>query len=692
MFSIGCVGWGDEKPPLDPRKMSETQQNALSLDGRFQILMDKPLPELNSPGGAAYAASMKSDLTQDMFAIICSREYLPRIEFVQSMRTVDTGSNFRLREGGVVPWPAQNASYFTLVYEKPMSERYWTSLDDVHSPVSEDVLNQLFIIPMVKALLEFQRIGFMHGGIRPTNIFWRAGGSTPPQFGEALSCPAGVGQPIAFETIERGMCQPLARGTGTHVDDCYAFGMTLAMIITGVNPFRGMDDDTIIRHKMEKGSFNAATGSKRLSSKQIELLRGLLTDDPHHRWDAADMEQWLGGRKITSKSSDAARKASRHIEVGGKTYWQAKTLAKGMADNVAESVKLIENGTLEKWLTRSLADTVKAKDIAEIIESTRDGGGKHAHYQDQLVAKVCIVLDNASPIRYRNLSVTPWGISTLLAHSLAARETLQILSEIISGKFVTLWVNMQRESKVDYVPMAQQMERMHSLLERGAYGEGLERVLYEINPYIPCLSPMLRSYCVLSTRHILPVLEQVAVTGSHPSEPMDRHMAAYIVARERRSEAIFVAMGPSETPLRRGLALLSLYGEMQYRYGPERLPRVAAWLMPLLEPCIARYLSKPFQDKIRRQAAEAATKGALSQLLRLIDDPARVTGDEQDFLEARLMYLKIQREIASIQQEMTDANKMAVEYGRPVAASIASLLAIIFITMTLARAALSALG
>jgi hypothetical protein len=363
-----------------------------------------------------------------------------------------------------------------------------------------------------------------------------------------------------------------------------------------------------------------------------------------------------------------------------------------MAETVSESVKLIESGTLEKWLTRSLGDTVKAKDVVEVLESTREGGGKNAHYQDQLVARACIALDNTAPIRYRGLSVMPWGIPTLLAHSLGSRETLQILSEIISGKFVTLWANMQRETKVDFVPMAQQMERMHSLLERGAYGEGLERVLYEINPYIPCMSPMIRSHCVLSPKRILPVLEQVAATGSHPSEPMDRHLAAYIVAREKRSEAIFVAMGPAETPLRRGLALLTLYGEMQYRHGPERLPRLAAWLVPLLEPCIARFLSKPFQDKIRRQAAEASAKGDLSQLLRLIDDPARVTGDEQDFLEARLMHLKIQREIASIQQEMMDANKIASEYGRPVAASMASLLAIIFITMTLARAAMSALG
>ncbi len=658
---------------------------ALTLDSRFGVFPGKSLPDLNGAGGPAYAASLKNDLTQELFAVVCSQGLLPRVESVSAMKLVDSPASLKLRTAGPLLWPSAGAHYYTLIFEKPLASRYWKSFDETHPVMNEDTVLQTFVVPMLKTLSEYQRTGFVHGGIRPTNIFWIQGSASAPQVGEALSAPCGVGQPAMFETIERAMCQPIARGGGTHAIDCYAFGITLAMVCMGLNPFRGMDDEAILKAKMEKGSFNAVIGNRRLPPSQIELLRGLLTDDEYQRWSAEDIDQWMSGRRLTSKSTDAGRHASRHFDIGGKEYWQIKPLVRAMGENVVEAAKLVENGALEKWLTRSLGDEQRAKNVAEAIEQLRDGG-KSAHYQDQLVARACIALDPLAPIHYRGLSVLPLGIAPYLAHALTNGENLQVISEIIALQFVTLWVNMQRDSKTDLVPLAQQMERMRGFLERNTYGDGLERVLYELNPGLPCLSPLVRDAFVVSPRHLLPALEHTAAQGAIAGEPMDRHLAAFILAREKRTDTLFAAMGPGENPLRRGLALLSLFGDMQYRYGPDSLPHLAAWLMPLVEPCFDRYLSRPLREKVRRQAQEAAKRGQLAVLLEQVDNPTRVSGDEQDFLAARLMYLKVQREIATIENDMANKGHAAREFGRPVAAAIASFLAIILMAVTIIRA------
>ncbi|MDD3181864.1 MAG: serine/threonine protein kinase [Alphaproteobacteria bacterium] len=665
-------------------KGQDDRGDGLSLEGRVFVYPNKPLPDLNGAGGAAFSARIRNDSSQELMAIICSRGLHPRIDQVNSMRSVDSASALRLRDTGVLHWPAQKASYFTLVYELPLSQRYWSSLDGTHPVMSEDNIHHAFAVPMIKALLEFQRTGFVHGGIRPTNIFWRDGSSTAPQIGEGLSAPSGVNQPVVFETIERAQCLPIARGMGIHADDCYAFGVTLAMIILGGNPLQGMDDHTIIRMKLEKGSFNALIGNRRVSPSLIELLRGLLTDDVHQRWLAEDLEQWMTGRRLTPKSSDAGRRASRHFDIGGKEYWQVRSLASAFAENAGEAAKVIENGSLEKWLIRSLGDEERSKSVSETVSQLRDAG-KSAHYQDQLVARVCIALDPAAPIRYRGFSVMPLGIATVVADALVSGNNAQIISEIISAQFVTQWVNMQKEVKVDLVPMAQQLERMKALIEKTSFGSGFERVAYELNPNLPCMSPMLRDECVLTPRHMLAALERVAMKGGHGSEPMDRHIAAFLIAREKRTESLFTAMGPSEVPVRRGLALLSLFGEMQYRYGPDQLPKLCAWLMPLVEPCIKRFLSKPFQEKVRRQAKEAVDKGSLSTLLKRLDDPDRVSGDEHDFLMARKMYFDIQREIAGLQESMKNKELIARDIGRPISATIASMIALLLIAVTLGR-------
>ena len=670
--------------------VQEDWGNALSLEGRTAIYPDKPLPELNGAGGAAFCARLRNDASQDLMAIICSRGLQPRVDQVNAMKIVDASSVVRLRDAGVVHWPAQNASYYALVYERPLSGRYWQSLDETHPTMTEDNVNHTFVMPLIKALLEFQRTGIVHGGIRPTNIFWRDGSTTPPQIGEGMSAPCGVGQSIIFETIERAMCQPIARGQGIHVDDCYAFGVTLAMVVLGHNPFKGMDDGAILRAKLERGTFNAVVGNHRLFPSHIELLRGLLSDDARQRWTAEDLEQWMTGRRLTPKSSDAGRRASRHFAVAGKEYWQVRPLAAALAENVLDAVKIIEDGSLEKWLVRSLGDEERYKSVGEAISQLREAG-KAAHYQEQLVARVCIALDPPSPIRYRGIAVMPTGIASMLVDSMTTGNNLQIISEIISAQFVTLWVNMQREAKTDLVPLAQQLERMRGLIEKTSFGNGLERALYEMNPSLPCLSPMLRSDYVASPRYLLPALERVASLGSHPTDPMDRHIASFLIAREKRSETLFAAMGPNEVPVRRGLAMLSLFGEMQYRYGPDQLPRLCSWIMPLVEPCLKRFLSKPFQDKVRRQAKEAVDKGSLSLLLKRLDDPERVMGDEHDFLMARKMYQDIQREIAIIEKSLQNKEIVAREMGRPVSASLASMIAIVLIAVTLGRALLHSL-
>ncbi len=659
--------------------------NALTLEGRVDVYPDSPLPEYNSPGGPAYAARLKGDVRADLIAIVCTSTLPARYDLVNAMRTIDDKGVLRLREGGVLYWPSHNAHYYTLAYERPLTSLYWQSLNETHAPMSEDAINHYFVKPLIGALAELQRTGISHGGIRLNNIYWREGGVTPPQLGECLSTPAGISQPVLCETIERAMCQPLGRGTGSHVDDCYAFGVALSLVVLGQNPLQGMDDNAIIQVKLEKGSFNALIGNRRLASSHIELLRGLLSDDARQRWTAADLEQWLTGRRLTPKSSDAGRRASRHITVGGKDCWQVRPLAVALAHNVSDAVKLIEDGTIEKWLMRSLGDEERSESVNEAISLLKEGG-KSTHYEDQLVTRVCIALDPSAPIRYRGLSVLPSGIASMLAEAVLTGGNTQVLSEIIANQFVTFWVNQQKEIKTDLVPLAQQLERIRNVIEKSTFGNGIERAVYEMNPTMPCLSPMLGGQYVTNARKMLPALERVASQPNRPPEPMDRHVAAFLIVRDKRSELLFTSMSPNETPMRRGLALLTLFGEMQYRYGPDNLPALAAWLLPLVEPCIRRFLSKPFQEKVRKQAKEAVDRGNLSDLLQQVDEPKRVERDEQEFLMARRMYIDVEREIKELQEKLNHRGNLAREYGRPVAATIASLIGIIFILVTVLRA------
>jgi len=655
----------------------------LPFGTRTEMFPVLPFPDLQAPGGAAFAAQSKGDTSPGLVAVLCNKGLPPRADSLTAMRNIDHPSVLRLMDNGVVDWP-DGVRYFALAYQRPLSPRFKQTINEPHQLLSEDIINHSFVTPMIGALLEFLRTGVVHHGIRPTNIFWRIGAGAP-QLGECLSAPPGLGQPALFETLERAMSTPMGRGTGVHADDCYAFGVTLALLVLGHNPMKDMDERGVIQTKIERGTFGALIGNTRLSPTQSELLRGLLVDDARQRWTAAELEQWLGGRRLTPKNTDVGRRASRSIEFAGKEYTQARPLATAMAGEITQAMRIIENGILDKWLRRALGDEISAENLVDAVASLKESG-KTAHYDDQLVARACIALDPSAPIRYRGISVAPGGIATLIAEALMTGSDVQALGEIISTQLVTFWVNMQKDLKTDMVPLGQQFERMKALIEKTSFGSGIERVLYELNPGLQCISPIVRTQYVITPKAMLPALERIAATPNRPPEPMDRHMAAFLIVRDRRSEVLFDAMTASEASPRKGVAFLTLFSEMQYKHGPDSLPYLAQWLLPFLEVSLRRYFSKALREKLQKQVRDTASRGDLGVLLRCVDDFQMVERDQQEYLAARLLYLNILKEITGIEGSLANRGNVVQNEGKPAAVSFSGYLAIIMVFAAILRA------
>ncbi|HRJ62065.1 MAG TPA: serine/threonine protein kinase, partial [Azospirillaceae bacterium] len=356
-------------PPAGQQAATGPTYDPVKLGERYEIVPGSPIPGLNAAGGAAFAARGLRDKRVEPYAIICSGTALPRSDVASTIANLDSHAVMRLLDWGVVDWPPEKCRRYALVFEKPGGRRLMNALSDVVEPMAEDQLTRVVLTPIVHALREMSGRGVTHGGIRPTNLFYRDLTAANLVMGECVSCPPGYAQPALLETIERGMASPSGRGHGSAADDMYSLGVTLLILLLGRNPLGGMDDEQVLHAKIERGSYPALVGQIRLPLAITEVVRGLLVDDPKQRWTVNDLDLWLSGRRLSPKQPQVARRAARPLEFQGQDLWFARTVSRALGRNPAVSTPIIENGELDKWLRRSLADEARADSVAHAVQT-----------------------------------------------------------------------------------------------------------------------------------------------------------------------------------------------------------------------------------------------------------------------------------------------------------------------------------
>ncbi|MGQ9364964.1 serine/threonine protein kinase [Azospirillum sp. ST 5-10] len=651
---------------------------AVRLAERYEILPGSPLAMLNTPGGNAFTARSLRDKRVETFAIICSGTVLPRTDVVSTFANVDNPTAMRLFDWGVIDWPPDQVRRYCLVFERPLGKRLMNALTEAVEPMPEDHLTRNVVQPVVGLLRELSSRGLVHGGVRPTNMFYRDLTAGAMMVGESVSTPPGYGQPLIMETVERGMTSPSARGTGTIADDLYSLGVSLLILLLGRNPVANLDDDTLLQAKIERGSFPALVGQIRLPLGIGEVIRGLMVDDPKQRWTLNDLDLWLSGRRLSPKQPQIPRRAARPAEFQGQEYWHCRTLSRALARHPAAATQVIESGELDKWLRRSMSDDVRADAVASAIQTA--GAGKGGSMAERLVSRVCMALDPAAPIRYRGKAYMLDGIAAAIAESFLRGESPQSVAEVVSNQLPMFWVNVQSDFRPEFVPLVHSFDQWRTFLDRTAPGLGIERALYEMNPTMPCVSPLVFSQYPLTPADVLRALEWAASGGERGKEPVDRHIAAFLAARHKRTEEMLYAqLSPTIDPLRRTIAMLTILAEVQVRTATGPLPNLCAWMVALLDPAFRRFHSRPHQEEVRRQAEVAAHGGRLADLLKIVDDPQSLRQDKADFEAAQIAYREADGEIEKLRDLIADRDGIAEGTGRQVAAVVSSLVSTVLV-------------
>jgi hypothetical protein len=679
----------NEKTPTKKNKKTEAGSTAsgqkVIFAKNFEIDFATELPQYSNAFCKAYKTKGINGDDGNYFTIIASTALTPRSSKAATYARINGGPMAYLMGSGVITTPNKTEQY-CFIYRDNLGERVFENNDKVALGWKAERVLEKIVTPVITALKDMHEVDLTHGNIRLDNFY----NNNKENYdhiviGDCLSTAPSVLQPPIYEPLHRCTAQPSGRGPGLIQDDLYALGVCIALLMRTQNPMAKADEEEIILHKIQHGTYATLIHKDdRFTGAVLELLRGLLIDDPRQRWDMSDVLSWLDGRRLSPKQSSKRKSASRALSYRGKNYHYMEAFANDAFKKPAESVQIIESNDLEQWILRSVEDKDAAARLENAVMSAAETG-KTSGYWDRLLSRVSIALDPEGPIRYKDLSVRAEGLGIALAEGFVKNMNLQSFLEIFNSPLLQYWLMTCTDMNLDVSAYVSRFESCKDFIKRPMIGYGLERVLYFLNADTNCLSPLLNKYHVKSSEDLILAFEKIAQEKKRPSLAFDRHIAAFLSVKNGKVIDSYLYDLNSPEPYRKLIGIINCLYMIQKTQNTPMLPNLTAWICDSITPIINRYHDKEKRDELKKKLKKIATSGDLSKLVFTVDDPDTIKRDYAAFKLALLEYKNLENEHKILNQDLDKPESYGKIRGRQSAvitsAVVSSLLIMGFIIM-----------
>ncbi len=653
------------------------------LDNKVDVFCDSPMPLYNSGVNKAYRASSK-DGSKSLVAIVCERHIMPRRSMTDVYRSIDDPMMVALFASGVVFWPLTKKEHFVFIYEDSLGKPILKAGDKAGLGWrAEDVMSAL-VQPMVKLLMGFRDRGFVHGAIRAENMYDGGAVAQPPRIvlGDCLSAPVSCTQPVLYETRHRGMADPLSRGLGTMGSDLYALGVSIAVLMRSNDPMRGLSDDEIIERKITIGSYAAVTGKDRFKGDILELLRGLLHDEDSQRWTIEEVMSWMDGRRLSPKQAMPRKKAPRPMALDEERYLIVPVMAMDLEKHSKAAKRVIEDGSLQLWIERSLED----EEMALRYEGLIADAPPHAGIGDPAVqlSVLSMVLDPEAPLRYKGMSVMGDGVGPALAEVAMLKKPFGPVVDLFNKSLLFQWLSYQNSTQYDITALFNKFEKAKRFIKTEKSGGGVERLIYFLSADVPCLSDVLTNYYVTSAEELLVAFEAVCKAGKAPTRFLDRHVVAFLYERDQKIIEPYIYDVNMDEPYRMVAADLHALAMIQRRYSLGAMPEIGKVMAPRLGILLKRFHDRKIHETLNKDIENFKKTGDLAKMSAALQNADLVKSDHIGFMTAMREYEIIEKERKILDEGMGNKEMFEVDSGRQIAAIVsvvASSVLILFVLL-----------
>lgn len=660
--------------------------NQSAFGERYDINVAAPLLEFSTAGGDAFKATDKERPGKDIYALVHHPTVPLRNDLYRTLRQRPVANLVNPIDRGLVNIDVKGRKQrLVTIFERPTGGALFGPDGKVNPRVNTNKLRQSVVLSALKAIAALHKKGHTHRCIMPTNMYFAARDSDEVVVGECYSTPPGYRQPFGMESLNFALADETARGVGDVESDFYQLGATLQSLYFGEQLWRGRDRDSMLMARINQGSFWALSGGREIPGALGGLIRGLMADEEVERWGAEDILDWFEGVGKPKRTSMKAWSMNRPTNFKGIAYVDRRLLADAFARDPREAANFLRGIDFPAWVQMSFRDEILTERLESTLKVTSGGLGGTRPDDFKMVARVCMFLHPTGPIHFKERSIFLDGIPAMLADAFARddRDLIGAILEVFDEKFLNALAEIVADRNTK---MMAQIRDLRPVMVHGAskqLGRGMERVLYGLNPILPCVSTKFENVWIGSVKQMMRAIDRMAATGNLKGVLLDRHIAAFCTAHGADLERDFTQIAAAQNdPARLASLTAEFFGILQRRFKLEPLQHLTEKLVDGLGPTIKALKNKKRRERVTALLDKIKKGGEISKLATDVNLTKVQMEDAREFAQARNVLVKLDREKVKLSRKVLPTDAEARRTGLRGSRVIAFAVALIIGVMT----------
>jgi len=637
---------------------------------RYEVIVASPLPEFDTHGGNAYSAKDKQNPGADVFAMVHNPTVPIRNELFKGLKGRPVINMVNPVDRGLMNVNIGSAKQrLVTIFTRPTGGALMNADGTLHPRMNANRLRQNVVLAALKAFAALHKRGYTHRMISPTRMYFASSESDEVILGECYSSPAGYLNPFPLEALEVSFADDAVRGVGDFSCDYYQLGTSLQSLYFGEKLWDSRDRNSLMMARINQGSFGALSGGRDIPGALGTLIRGLMADEPDERWNAEEVLDWFEGVSRNKRTSMITWTMSRPTTFKGVAYVDRRLLADAFGKDPKEAANFLKTMDFSSWLQTCFRDEIFSERLEfalDVRPSEGFGGARADDYK--MVSRVCMFLSPAGPLYYKGHSLMLSGIPTLVADAFARddHETMTTLLEIFDGTFVSALVEIAGDKNPKLQSLFKDIGVAMEFGSGKQLGRGLERMLYELNPILPCLSPRFEKVWIGSLVQLIRALERVSAQGGGKNILLDRHVAAFCVTHGSNLDRDFNSLAASQhNPAIFNSLSTEFFGRMQKQLQLESLPALLEKLVDGLAPVVKNLKNKKRREHVQATLDKLKKSGDINKLCSEVNLSKVQALDAREFSQACNIITKLDREKIKLSKkiEPTDSEPRKKGYN-----------------------------